>query len=389
MKLWRSIRPDLLTALMALALAGQPGGELLAQTQTEPAIAPLRKETAPVKQAGAETAYTLGLVTGPPPRTDFVIGQEIADVLAGGQETGPHGEVALRVLPMVADGGVRNIMDVVTLAGADVTIAPVVFADRLRQAKTFGDISNKLVYIAPLFAEEFHLLARPEIRSLNDLSGKTVSLGEDGSPGAVLGREVLNRLGVRITEVNLRLGDAMDRMRKGQIAASLLVSGKPITLLTNYALKEGIHFLAIPYSPALENQYLLQASLRHEDYPDLIATGESVDTIAVESALFAYNWPMRSERYRLLESFAQTLFSHFSDFLGEGHHPKWREANFAASLPGWQRFRPAERWLQRQTIGSATALRGEFEQFLNQNGMSDRPDREQLFQEFLKWRQRQ
>jgi len=101
---------------------------------------------------------------------------------------GPHGEVALRVVPIVGNGGTRNVLDVLTLAGADVAIAPVVLVNRLREAKTFGDISDKLAYIAPLYIEEFHLLARPEIANLTDLAGKRVNLGEDGSAGAVLGR---------------------------------------------------------------------------------------------------------------------------------------------------------------------------------------------------------
>src|SRR5262249_37145860 len=148
----------------------------------EPAKVSPRKERAFGKDAGlAENRYTAGLVAGPSQSTDFAIAQDIASVLASGQETGPHGETALRVLPMIENGGSRNILDALTLAGADMTIAPVVIANRLRDAKTFADIRDKLVYIVPLFIEEFHLLARPEIESLTDLAGKTVNLGEEGS----------------------------------------------------------------------------------------------------------------------------------------------------------------------------------------------------------------
>ena len=52
---------------------------------------------------------------------------------------------------MVGNGGSRNVLDVLTLADADMTIAPVVLVDRLREAKTFGDIRNKLVYVARRF----------------------------------------------------------------------------------------------------------------------------------------------------------------------------------------------------------------------------------------------
>jgi TRAP-type uncharacterized transport system substrate-binding protein len=393
MRVCRAVRAGLFTAFIAAAWLGQQVDTSLAQTR--PSVSPSdsanvssRKESAPRKEAAVSAnPYTVGLVTGTPHSTEFAIAQEIATTLASGQETGPHGEVALRVLPMVGNGGIRNIMDVLTLASADMAIAPVLLVDRLRDTRTLGDIRDKLVYVTLLFVEEFHLLARSEIGSLTDLAGKSVNLGEEGSAGAVLGREVLNRLDVKISELNLGLDAALDGMRKGQVFATLLVSGKPVNFLARYAQLDGIHFLPIPYSQALQQDYL-PSTLRHEDYPNIIEAGESVDTIAIRSALFAYNWPIRSERFRLLELFVQTLFSRFPEFLGDTHHPKWRGVNLAAQLPGWQRFRPAERWLQRQPGGEAE-LRNAFGRFLEEKSGGNPPHREELFREFMRWRERQ
>jgi TRAP-type uncharacterized transport system substrate-binding protein len=392
MRVCGPLRVGLFTAFIAAAWLGQQIQG--AHAQTRPSASPSEvvkrsppKESAPRKEAGISDPHTAGFVTGAPQSTEFAIAQGIATTLASGQETGPHGEVALRVVPMVGNGGIRNIMDVLTLAGADMAIAPVVLVDRLREARTHGDIHDKLVYVTQLFVEEFHLLARSDIRSLTDLAGKRVNLGEEGSAGAVLGREVLNRLDVKISETNLGLDDALDGMRKGQVFATLLVSGKPVNFLARYAQTDGIHFLPIPYSRELLQQDYLPSILRHEDYPSLIEAGESVDTIAIKSALFAYNWPIRHERFRLLELFVQTLFSRLPEFLDDAHHPKWREVNLSALLPGWQRFRPAERWLQQQSGGEA-GLRNAFGRFLEQKSKSNLPDREELFQEFMRWRER-
>jgi hypothetical protein len=393
MKVCGAVRIFLVTAFVATSWLGEQIHGSLAQTRpfaspSESANASPRKERAPRKESElAENRYTAGLVAGPTHSTDFAIAQEIATVLASGQETGPHGEIALRVLPMLENGGARNILDILSLAGADMTIAPVVLVDRLRDARTFGNIRDKLVYIVPLFIEEFHLLARPEIGDLTDLAGRTVNLGEQGSPGAVLGREILDGMDVKIGEVNLPLDAALDGMRKGEISATLLVSGKPVDDLLHRVQADGIHFLPIPYSRALQQDYL-PSTFRHEDYPDIIGTGESVDTVAIKSALFAYNWPSRSERFGLLEFFVQTLFTRFPEFLGDAHHPKWREVNLAATLPGWQRFRPAERWLQRQHPGGEAALRNAFGRFLEQKSIGNPPNREDLFREFLQWRER-
>jgi len=165
-----------------------------------------RKESAPTKDLEtSENRYTVGFVAGAPYSTEFAVAQELATELASGQETGPRGETALRVMPMVGNGGTRNILDILTLAGADMAIAPVVLVNRLAEARTFGNIRSRLAYITPLFLQELHVLARPEIRTLRDLAGKPVNLGEEGSAGAVLGREVLNRLDVKINEVNMGL----------------------------------------------------------------------------------------------------------------------------------------------------------------------------------------
>jgi hypothetical protein len=136
----------------------------------------------------------------------------------------------------------------------------------------------------------------------------------------------------------------------------------------------------------VEHDYL-PTTLRHDDYPNIIAEGESVDTTAIQSALFAYNWPIRSERFRLLESFVQTFFSRFPEFLDDSHHPKWREINLAARLPGWQRFGPAERWLQRPSAGEAAtspageaAISGAMDEFLRRN--PNLPHREELLKDF-------
>src|SRR5215469_3052400 len=376
-------RAGLFIALIATAWFGVQVQGSLAQTQSsdspsESAKVPPQKESAPRKEAGiSQNRYTTGLVTGAPQSTEFAIAQEIATTLATGQEAGPHGEMALRVMPMVGNDGNHNILDILTLAGADMAIAPVVLVDRLREARTFGDISGKLAYIAPLFTEEFHLLARPEIKTLTDLTGKTVNLGEEGGASAILGREVFNRLDVKIKEVNLGLDAALDGMRTGQVVATLFVSGKPVNFLERSAQPDGIHFLPVPASPALEHE-CLPTTLRHEDYPNIIAAGESVDTIGIQSALFAYNWPIRSKRFRLLESFVQTFFSRFPEFLGDSHHPKWREVNLAARLPGWQRFGPAE----RPSAGEA-AISGAMDQFFKQNHQnSNPPNREELLKDF-------
>lgn len=356
----------LMAACMAQLILGAT-----AQTSALEGVTNAINETSPLKKAGSpHDKNTTGIVTGDPNGT----ADEIATLIATGQETGPHGEVALRVAPMVGDGGLQNIRDVLTLAEADMSIVPVALLYRARAALGLDNVLKQIVYIAPLYEEEFHILAPWSIRNISDLAGKTVNLGMKNSAAAVLGSEILGRLGLKVNVVNLDQSEAMSAMRTGEIAGDLVLSSKPVGLLASYT-REDFHVIAIPYLPVLKD--FLPATLTHDDYPNLILPGQSIDTIGARSVLIAYNWPKGSDRYHLLDYFVRTLFSRFSELQTGPSHPKWREVNLAATLPSWTRFPPAQRWLDQQ----------EFESFLSKRGIGAEADRARLFHDFLRRRE--
>jgi len=52
-----------------------------------------------------------------------------------------------------------------------------------------ADLDGKIVYIAKLYNEEFHLLARPNIKTIADLANKTINVDLRGSgidPGLIM-----------------------------------------------------------------------------------------------------------------------------------------------------------------------------------------------------------
>ena len=89
----------------------------------------------------------------------------------------------------------------------------------------------------------------------------------------------------------------------------------------------------MPYAPGLQEVYL-PATLSHEDYPDLIAEGQTIDTIAVGAVLAVFNWAPNSERYRRVAKFTKALFENFDKLLQPPRHPKWKEVNLAAEAAG-------------------------------------------------------
>src|SRR5262249_3604239 len=70
--------------------------------------------------------------------------------------------------------------------------------------------------------------------------------------------------------------------------------------------------------------------------------------------------------------------------------PLWKTVNLAASIPGWTRFAAAEEWLKNWRGGQATGQSAEFKQFMSQRTNNPSPEQtEQLFREFLIWRNKQ
>jgi hypothetical protein len=68
---------------------------------------------------------------------------------------------------------------------------------------------------------------------------------------------------------------------------------------------------------------------------------EGTETLAVGAVLAAYGWPPGSERHNKVSRFVDALAANFEVFLRPPRHPKWREVNLAATVPGWTRFSPA------------------------------------------------
>jgi len=74
-------------------------------------------------------------------------------------------------------------------------------------------------------------------------------------------------------------------------------------------------------------------------------------------------------------------------------HPKWREASISATIPGWQRFKAAQDWLDmHQPSAASTAAAGseEFKQFLSQTSRGKFSDAElvKLYDAFLEWKRK-
>jgi uncharacterized protein len=328
-------------------------------------------------------ANTIAIVSGNLNATYLSIAYDLSAVLDDGDE--------FRVLPIVGRGGGQNIKDVRFLKGVDLGITQSVLLNGFRKSNEIGSIDDKIVYLAKLFNEEMHLIVRAEsgIASIDQLAGKKVNFSDIGSGTQLSSRDIFDKLGIKVQEVNVGQADAFEKLKSGEIAASILIAGKPAASMARLQAAEGFRILPVPYRKPLHADYL-PATLAAVDYPRLIETDKAVESVAVSAVLIAYNWPKGSDRYRRIQRFVDAFFPKLAEFQKSPRHPKWREANLAATLPGWTRFEGAEEWLKKNARDPAVSQREQFDRFLQArsqaqpNGVSAQ-EREALFKEFMQW----
>ena len=296
----------------------------------------------------------------------------------------------LRVVAVSTSNAVQNVRDLVYLRSIDVAFTKLDVLNILQASGELGpDLRRQVFYIAPLATEEFHILARPEINRLEDLKGKKVGFHVAGGSVSQLAKELFDTLGIKVEAIHAPQPDAIARMREKELDATICVCTRVVSAYVALKPEEGFRFLEVPYLPAMEALYV-PSKITDQDYPNLVAKGTKIDTIAVYAMLVTLNWPKGSMRYRRTARFVEALFSKYELFLKPPWQKSWKDVNFAGKVPGWQRFAPAQEWLDRREFED-TRLRTGFDKFMDGKASArllPPGERERLFREFQEWGRR-
>lgn len=325
----------------------------------------------------------VGIISGGIGGTYIRIATDLASVLDDGDE--------LRILPIMGKGSVQNITDILYLRGIDVGVVQSDVLNYMKRQPVYRNVQDRINYITKLYNEEFHVIGGSDIEEMKDLAGKKVNFGVEGSGTFMTATTVFKTLGIDVKPVHHDQALALEKIKNGEIAATVYVAGKPAKAVADLKKDSGYRLVPVPYTPELQQTYL-PASFSAKDYP-IVRKDEPVDTIAVGAVMAVFNWEPGSARYKRIVRFIDAFFSNFEKFRQPPRHSKWQEVNLAAELPGWTRFEPAAEWLEENPVPGSSMVRKEFNRFVASNGegvgmakFSD-AQREALFQEFMEWRQ--
>jgi len=318
--------------VVAAMLAGL-ANDVAAQGQNPPP----RRDLKYSEQQARINAWTVGLAGGLLEGAPIRLAAEMARVA----DDGPN----MHVLPIVTRGPVENLNALLYLKGVDLAI---INSDAMDEYKVQSpEILKRVTYLLNLFPSELHIFVRPEIQSLQDLAGKKVNFNTLGTAAAFSGPLIFSRLGVNIEKTFIPHPVALQQMRKGEMAAVVFITSKPVDAFLRGQWEPGFKFLPLPYEAKFEDYYL-PATLEASEYPNLIKAGERISTIAVPTVLVSYNWQANSNRYQRVARFTDLLFSRIETLQGPGFAAQWKSINLGATVPGLTRFPAAQAWLDRK-----------------------------------------
>jgi len=352
-----------------LALLGALAAQLLLASPTAAQNRPTGPGNArePDKVARVNE-WTVGLAGGFFEGTFIRFAAELGKALDDGDN--------LRILPLVSYGGNENIRDLLYLKGIDLAIAYTDTLELHRKSGQAKNIEQRINYVSELLTGELYIFARPEIKKLQDLDGKKVSLGIRGGSATTTGPIVFERLGIKPEIVFISNTVAIEKMKTGEIDAIVHTGGKPNDLFVKLKPEPGFHFVPIEFGNKFADYYL-PCTLTSDDYPNLIKPGENVETLCMLAVLAVYNWPRQSDRFRRVERFIQYYFERFDKLKQPSFHPKWKDVNLTARVPGWNRYWVAEEMVAAMGKASPAAAG------------AAAANNEPLFQEFMTWREKQ
>lgn len=299
-------------------------------------------QSAAYAQSTETAARTIGMVTGGKVGTYMAFGKDIARVAEGAG-------VTVNVLD--SKGSLDNIRRITSKEKAGLAIVQSDVMGLLSRSKNGEsvDLANKLRMVAPLFNEEVHILARSSINSMNDLNGKNVIVGGEGSGSTITATNLFQLL--NITPKSTVAVDPILGVRavlSGESDAVVFVGGKPVKMFKNIEelgkIKVGpnagkldqVHFLAIK-DDRLSKEYK-PAVLTHADY-DFVTT--DVPTVSVAAVLISYDYTRKKNAYyqdqcQTMGLLLRSMYDNLIELKANGH-PKWKEVDLNAEMPIWKR----------------------------------------------------
>ena len=302
--------------LLALALALCMLLALGAVASADDALAP--------KDGGSKLTFSTGGEAG----TYYGFGSVIAQQVSAKTST--------NVTAITSGGSAANI-DALDMGDAQLGFSQSdVLAYAYAGTRTFEDLGSIDTFsiVAPLYMEQVQVVTlNPDIKTIADLKGKSVSIGAAGSGVYFNAIDLLGAYG--LTEADIKptyqsFGDSVESLQDGQIDAAFVVAGAPTTAVTTLSATNQVYLVSLDdeHIDALldSSPYYAKAVIPAETY----GMPEDAVTVAIGAVVIASNDVADVDVYNFLVG----VFENLEELAQVHDKANELSLEFAASLAG-------------------------------------------------------
>ena len=204
------------------------------------------KTVAAVKDgAGAGASRALSFGTGGDTGTYYAFGGVLSSYVSS--------NTSAAVTALTSGGSKANIED---LAADNVQLAFVqsdVMSYAYNGERLFDSSVTGFSVVAALYMEQVQIVTtNPDIKSVADLAGKSVSIGAQGSGVWFNAVDVLGAYGIDaetgIKPVYQSFGESTESLKDGKIDAAFIVAGAPTTAIVDLAAAKSVYLVSLDES---------------------------------------------------------------------------------------------------------------------------------------------
>ena len=252
-------------------------------------------------------------------------------------------DIRLRVIN--STGSIENLYAVYNRPYTQMGIVQsdvLAFVSRLQSDPTLKKIAKKTRMIFPLYNEEVHLLGLKELADFDDLAGKRVAVGKEGSGTYLTAKLLFEVSDVKPAEmVSVGTDEALAQLKAGDIDAMFYVAGFPVKLFEGDVTEEdGLALIPITNKSIVDFYPIAEIPAKTYHWQD-----ETVNTVAVKAVLVSFNFRRANCEY--VGKFAHIL-SENMDWLRENGHSKWKFVDLDFPLKGWEQYDCVKKYLGKQ-----------------------------------------
>ena len=265
---------------------------------------------------------SLDFVTGGEQGTYYAFGTVLAQQVSDKTST--------TVTAVVSKGSQANVEDIHAGAAQLGFVQSDVMSYAYNGEKLFTEKVTDFSVVAALYMEQVQIVTlNPDIKTVADLKGKTVSIGAKGSGVYFNALDLLGAYGLTENDIKaeyLDFGDSADSLKDGKIDAAFVVAGAPTPAIQDLGTGKQVYLVSLD-KEHIDN--LIASSPYYKEYTiskDVYNTPEDVTTVAVAAVVIARNDVSEAAIY----NFVSAIFDNIDEI---GHAKKAElSLDFASSI---------------------------------------------------------